>query len=44
LRGPFREVTEVDLLGRPLEDPVAVVDGTFATELGAWEIRTFRLR
>lgn len=43
LRGSFREAVEVDLLGRPLATPITVA-GAVDLALGAWEIRTLRLR
>ena len=44
LRGPFREVGDVDLLGRAVGTVQAVDRGVVTVELGAWEIRTLQLR
>ncbi len=43
VRGPFGVAQEVDLLGRPLAD-LDAVGGVLRLDLGAWEIRTIRLR
>ncbi|CAN5713541.1 hypothetical protein BH23CHL8_BH23CHL8_08810 [soil metagenome] len=43
VRGMFRAAREVDLLGEPVGDPLAVSDGTLRLPIRPWQIRTLRL-
>lgn len=43
VRGAFRAAREVDLLGQPEGEPLAVRDGVLRLPVRPWEIRTLRL-